>query len=393
MGVFHCDELDLNVVRELIEDINDHYLLSEAALLELDRQPDDAELIISLFRSVHTIKGDLGIVGFSPAMPLINSVEDLLSLLRHGKVTYSPLMSDLVLLILDRVRSFVDNFNTQGYVEYDQPQVEELSQRIHQIVDTISQPADAQPDGQVQQDRMMAEVIQLLDPSVVIHSQPSELDQLFGQSPAFERQDVSSAVDLQMDDDLQFFRDLMVPVELRSQFWAGRGDRILKMSLILNQLANDPVDERQLAAAVYVHDFGMAFMPLDLLHKDGTLSNSEILLLRSHVQSSAHLLQNMLQWQTAREIVLQHHEAANGSGYPYGLREKEICDGAKILAVADTFDALTHQRAYSTHQKRPIIRAVKEINDYAGKQLSPYWVEIFNQAVQPILLAHRARKF
>ncbi|ARN73737.1 HD-GYP domain-containing protein [Oceanicoccus sagamiensis] len=381
MGVFQCDDIDLAVVRELIDDINNHYQISEQALLMLDRQPDDTELLLSLFRSVHTIKGDLSIVGFAPAMPLMNAVEDLSSLLREGRVHYTPLISDLVLLVLDRVRSFVDSFKAHGFVEYDQQEVQQLGDSMAAIAADISR-------GGLQsgQEAKIAELIRRLDPSVVIEEhQP-------GYGSRLQEDEFLRELGLDRDHDLDFFRDLMEPVEKRSQYWQGRSDRILKMALILNQLGGSPVDERQMAAAVYCHDFGMAFMPLDLLHKEGTLENSEILLLRSHVQSSAHLLQFMEQWQPAKEIVLQHHEAANGSGYPYGLREKEICDGAKILAIADTFDALTHLRAYSAHQKRPIIRAVKEINDCAGKQLSAHWVDIFNRAVQPVLLAHRARQ-
>lgn len=377
MGVFHGEELDSAVVHELIEDINDHYAMSENALVMLDRQPDDADLVRALFRSVHTIKGDLGVVGFSPAMPLMTAVEDLLGMLREGGLPYTPMISDLVLLILDVVRGFVDSFSDQGFVEYDQEWIAHLSDRIRLVCTQQSTP---------QKQQLIAEIIRSLDPSVRVDRGQAADDSRLQKDSFLEE------LGLEQDPDLQFFRDMIDPVELRSRYWHGRSDRILKMALILNQLGGSPVEDKQLAAAVYAHDFGMAFMPLELLHKQGTLSNSDIALLRSHVQSSAHLLQNMDGWQPAREIVLQHHEAANGSGYPYGLRDKEICEGAKILSVADTFDALTHQRAYATHQKRPVIRAVKEVNDCAGRQLSPHWVEVFNQAVQPVLLAHRARK-
>lgn len=374
MSVFHSDDLDSDIVLELIEGISDHYAVSERALLLLESRPDDIALIDSLFRSVHAIKDDLGIAGFSPVMPLMTAVEDLLGIIRQGAMPYMPMMSDLVLLILDRVREYVDRFRAQGFVEYEPLHIAELSEHIEQIIVADSNRAE-----------LVAAVIRELDPDVVIDPQADAEGTLF--TDGFLEQ-----LGLSQDRDLEFFREMVAPVERRSYYWDGRGDRILKMALILNELGGSPVNEKQMAVAVYVHDFGMAFMPMELLHKEGTLTNSEILLLRSHVQSSAHLLQNMDIWQPAREIVLQHHEAVNGSGYPYGLREKEICEGAKILAIADTFDALTHQRAYSTHQKRPVIRAVKELNECAGYQLSPHWVAIFNQAVQPVLLKHRARQ-
>lgn len=375
MSLFHGENLDEAIAAELFEDINDHYQISEDALISLDRQPHDVELLNSLFRSVHTIKGDLSVVGFSPALPLINAIEDLLGLMRSGELDYTPLISDLLLLVLDRIRTFVDEFRNRGLLEYDQFQVDDLGRRISLLG----------PMEPGQRESEAAAIIRAIDPSVAVDSGDFISRQ--------QRLDELVDFDIAGEEDLDFFRQLIVPIEERSRYWAERCDRILRMALILNQLGGKPVDEKQLAAAVYVHDFGMAFMPMELLHKQSVLSNDEIQLLRSHVQISAHLLQHMPRWAAAREIVLQHHEAANGTGYPFGLREKEICAGAKILAIADTFDAMTHSRAYSSHQKRPIIRAVKEINDLSGRQLATSWVEVFNQAVQPVLLAHRARHF
>lgn len=386
MDVFHCDDLDVSVVNELIDDINDHYLNSEDALIQLDRAPSDKALLSSLFSSVHTMKGDLSVVGFSPVLPLISSVEEILVKLRDGSIEFTPMLSDVVLLVLDKIREFVASLKSQNFVEYSNRELINLSSQINSIVAGLSRANSANVDKHRVLQEEMAAVIRVLDPSVSVANNRG-----FDESRVYQ-DDYLTELGLDRDHDLDFFRDLMEPIEKRSEFWQGRGDRILKMSLALNKQGGHAVDERQLAAAVYVHDFGMAFMPLELLHKKHRLDNTEVALLQSHIQSSAHLLQNMEQWKTAREIVLQHHEAANGTGYPYGLRDNDICDGAKILSIADTFEALTHQRAYATHQKRPIIRAVKEINDCSGKQLSEHWVELFNQVVQSILSTHQSRQ-
>jgi HD-GYP domain-containing protein (c-di-GMP phosphodiesterase class II) len=372
VALFQQQELETHIVHELIDDINDHYEISEKTLFALENAPNDSELLRSLFQSVHTIKGDLGIVSFSPAIPLVTAAEELLSLLRDGQMHYEPMISDVVLLMLDRVKAQVEEFRSAGELSYQPGEYDELVQTFS----TLSKLSDAARKESI------AAAIRSLDPSVV--EQPAEQT-----SSRQQISDYLSAQGVEEDEDVLFFRDLMGPVESRSQYWLGRSDRILRMSQILNQLAGSPVDKQQLAVAVYVHDFGMACMPLDVLHKQGTLTHDEIVLLRSHVISGVNLLQNMPKWKVAAGIVMQHHEAVNGSGYPYGLRDKDICDGAKILAIADTFDALTHQRAYASHQKRPIIRAVKEINECAGKTLSHYWVDIFNKAVEPVLRLHR----
>ncbi|MGK0441513.1 MAG: HD-GYP domain-containing protein (c-di-GMP phosphodiesterase class II) [Pseudohongiellaceae bacterium] len=375
MAVYQSDILEPKLTEELLVDINIHYQRCEKALLELDRTPNNEVLIQQLFRGVHAIRSALGVVGFAPLMPLLDSLEDVVFVLKNGRVEHSPLLGDLMLLMLDDARAFIEDFQRDGQVAYDAALIKQISDSIEQIIHV--------DNGE--RESLIAATIRLLDPAVaeVVNADINRI-----QTDSF-----LSSVDLDEQKDLTFFRDLMVPVEARSQFWAGRCDRILKMSLMLNNLAGEPVDEMNLAVAVYVHDFGMSFMPVELLHQETSISNGEMLLMRSHVQNSANLLNNMPRWYRAKEMVMQHHEAADGSGYPCGLREEQICDGAKILAVADTFDALTHQRAYSAHQKRPIIRAVKEVNDCAGKQLSPYWVRIFNQAVNTIFAAHQNKGY
>ena len=371
MVVFQSDILKPKLTLELLDDINVQYQLCEKALVDLDHSPGNEVLLQQLLRAVHTIRSDLGVVGFAPLMPLMDALEDVLLVMKQGRVEHSPLLGDLMLLMLDDARTFIEDFQRDGQVAYDAELIDQISASIEQIKHV--------DNGH--REKLIAETICMLDPAVaeVANADTSRLN-----TDAFLQ-----SVNLEDKNDLSFFRDLMVPVEARSQFWAGRCDRILKLALMLNNFAGQPVDEMSLAVAVYAHDFGMSFMPVELLHKEGVLTDGEILLLRSHVQNSAQLLNNMPRWYQAKEMVLQHHEAADGSGYPCGLREEQICDGAKIIAIADTFDALTHQRAYSTHQKRPIIRAVKEINDCSGKQLSPYWVGIFNQVVNNIFAAHQ----
>jgi HD-GYP domain-containing protein (c-di-GMP phosphodiesterase class II) len=103
---------------------------------------------------------------------------------------------------------------------------------------------------------------------------------------------------------------------------------------------------------------------------------------------SYDILHKMGGWEEAAEIVLQHHEHCNGGGYPKGLEENEICAGAKILAIADTFDACRYARAYRTELKRPLIRAILEINRQADVQFSRQWVDTFNLVAKNNFTAH-----
>ena len=103
MDVFHSDKLDLNTVSDLLENIDEQYKISESMLLELDRYPENKQLVQTLLQSVQTIKTHLVVVGFYPLIQIETSTEKLLVLLEKGHLEFSPIISDLVLLVLDRV--------------------------------------------------------------------------------------------------------------------------------------------------------------------------------------------------------------------------------------------------------------------------------------------------
>jgi HD-GYP domain-containing protein (c-di-GMP phosphodiesterase class II) len=380
MARFTLRDISSDVLIELQQVIAGHVAIAQRLLMDMEQQPVNGQLVHDqlvheLFRTIDMIKGDLGVVGVAPLVPLIESVEGVLGRLRHGEIAFSAVLSDLLILILERVCLFVSDCSASGRADYDPALFEKMVSRLEAAY-------VASPE---QMDYWLGEAIQLLDPSVVIQPENSH-------TRMNETENSLVYARLLENEDMHFFRTLMQPIEQRSHYWQGRGDRILKFSLLLNQIAGEPVDNKQLAMAACIHDYGMALLPLSILHKRTALRDEDIHLLRSHVTASAHLLQYLPQWQPAREMVLQHHESVDGSGYPFGLRDREICDGAKILAIVDTFDALTHERAHLTHQRRPIIRAVKEINDLAGRQLNAFWVDVFNKAVEPVIVAHHSQR-
>lgn len=390
MQTFTHDDLDSEILGDLLEEINELYEASEQTLIELEIKPADNELQRSLFRSIHTIKGDLGMVNFSPLIPLLQHVEDLLDFLRNGQITYTSTMSDLVLLTLDRVKIFVESCISSGTAEYDDQLFKHLVQHISRI----------KPENGPLHEKLLAESVLLLDPTLDAKPAPedvvatpvaSEDDEEAGDATVnvevnpLESLGAPKELSKERQTDIIFFRALMEPIEARSMYWAGRGDRIAKLALLMNKIEGSPIDADQLLVACYVHDFGMAFMPLNILHKKDRLEINEFNLLRSHVYKSSRLLEHLDQWNEARKIVMQHHERCDGSGYPLGLLDKDICEGAKLLAILDTFDALTHQRAHDTHRKRPKKRAVIEMNNMPDGQYSSRWMSVFNKAMASLL--------
>jgi HD-GYP domain-containing protein (c-di-GMP phosphodiesterase class II) len=366
MAIFTLPDFEMDMLNELMDEINQLYEASETTLISLERTPDDIELQRALFRAVHTIKGDLGLVMFSPIIPLISHVEDLLDHLRKGKVSYTSIMSDLVLLSMDKVKLFTETAINHGEAQYDNLLYKQLGEQINKI----------NQDNAWEHESLLARAVLLLDPTLNVNIDAEQSPELFEESNSF---------DSELKDDLTFFRDVMQPIEKRSHYWAGKGDRIAKMSLYINEVAGNPIPKEQLIAACYVHDFGMAFVNHNLLHKVDDITEQEKMVIKDHVYGSTMLLKNLTHWQHALKIVMQHHERCDGSGYPLGLKSNEICDGAKLLAIVDSFEALTHERAQSNHIKRPIRRAVIQLNAEAEGLFCPQWITHFNTAMMKLI--------
>jgi HD-GYP domain-containing protein (c-di-GMP phosphodiesterase class II) len=123
--------------------------------------------------------------------------------------------------------------------------------------------------------------------------------------------------------------------------------RVARLCVRIGRQLSMSADElRMLARAGLMHDIGKLAIPGDVLSKDSPLDEAEWTLMRTHPAMSLTLLDR--EGQSSREVlaILYHHERLDGSGYPYGLRAEAIPIEARIIAVADTYDALTSDRPY-----------------------------------------------
>jgi HD-GYP domain-containing protein (c-di-GMP phosphodiesterase class II) len=130
---------------------------------------------------------------------------------------------------------------------------------------------------------------------------------------------------------------------------------------------------RQAAA---VHDIGKLEMPAAIVNKPGPLSEEEFALVKRHAAAGERMVSGLGDEQLAA-IVRHHHERLDGSGYPDGLSGEEISLGARIVAVADVFDALTSTRPYRRASSPPDARVL--LGAEAGSQLDPDVVRAFGE--------------
>lgn len=134
-------------------------------------------------------------------------------------------------------------------------------------------------------------------------------------------------------------------------------------------------DLEALSTAALLHDIGKLAIPEYILSKPGKLTDSEFAKMMRHVEIGANILEPIHFPYPVVPIIRYHHERYNGSGYPYGMKNDEIPLGSRILAVADTFDALTAQRTYRTPLTVP--EAIELIRSEAGICFDPQIVQAF----------------
>jgi hypothetical protein len=137
-----------------------------------------------------------------------------------------------------------------------------------------------------------------------------------------------------------------------------------------------PRDEiERIRIASLLHDLGKLAVPTEILDKPAALSDGEWQAIGEHPRIGQVILERASALREAIPVVLHHHERFNGGGYPHGLRGNEIPLGARIVAVADAYHAMVHDRPYKSAQTHE--EALAELRRHAGTQFDPEVVDLF----------------
>lgn len=165
-------------------------------------------------------------------------------------------------------------------------------------------------------------------------------------------------------------------VDANSPWTAGHSERVTAISLDIGRelgLTTQALDS--LHQAGLLHDIGKIAVPGYILDKPAKLTDEEYLLVKEHPGKGTLILEPINAYKEIIPIVAQHHEWFNGKGYPKGLAGESICLGARILAVADVYDALISDRPY----RRGLVpdRVLAHIRENAGTQFDPVVVEAY----------------
>ena len=359
MSEFITENLDSDIVHELLEEFSENMSSAENQIIDLELHPDDSETLNALFRNIHSVKGNLGMAKFLPLVPVLQELEDVLSLLRQGELVFTSKIGDLSLLLLDHVQQFLNDSISSDSVLYDA----QLYENVGIEINKISKFTDT--------DQQIAKAISLLNPNfnyqMSLDSQAQKVEFHHNISEQYP--------------ELSFFFQLMPVIESRLPMWTGRTSRLLSLAQRMFEISKPDFEFEQLAAAIYAHDIAMSFLPLKLLTHAQPMTNEEYKQVKSHVFACGFLMAQSDHWKVAARILNEHHEWVNGKGYPEGLTEANIHPGAQCLSVIHAYEAITHGHYYHSNYQRPVKQAFNELSKLSNEQFSTHWVECLLKSV------------
>ena len=159
-------------------------------------------------------------------------------------------------------------------------------------------------------------------------------------------------------------------VDEKDPYTRGHSDRVTRYSMLIAKelgLSDDAIEVVRVAAQL--HDVGKIGIEDRILKKPGALTTEEFAVMKTHTTKGANILRPVAQLEEMIPGIELHHESLDGRGYPHGLKGDEIPLLPRIIAVADTFDALTTNRPYQqAHDPQDALRIIQSLS---GKRLDP----------------------
>jgi len=381
-------EVSMEEIQYIIEDLDEDFLVDFVEAIELElssierylinlhqNNENNAFILKQILRFVSDVKDTCNQTFLDPLSAYVLVAEDLIREIEKGHIPTSSALSELLLLIFDEVRAASEDLAFRRTLD-----VALLSEFKEQIKLLISKGGQDINDTAT---KMISHFARRVNPDLVFNA--FENSNVEKNIISVEPTKNISSQDQSISDDLEIFKDLAEALDQRSHYWDGRVNTIVGISLNINNCLppEKQVDEEQLLAAVYMHDVFMSMIPDTILFKEGKYDSTEIMLLQQHPLQAYQVLTRMKGWEQAAQIVYQHHERYDGNGYPNQKIGPDICMGAKIIAIADTYFSLTHKRSDRDFHKS-VLRATSEINKFNGRQFDPYIVEAFNAAMMQL---------
>jgi HD-GYP domain-containing protein (c-di-GMP phosphodiesterase class II)/CHASE2 domain-containing sensor protein len=184
----------------------------------------------------------------------------------------------------------------------------------------------------------------------------------------------------------QLVSSLVSALESKDAYTKGHSQRVGDYACLLAEKLKLSEEEiERIRKAALLHDLGKIGIPDGILHKRGSLNDDEFAVIKEHEVTSVRILEPIEEFRSIMPYILHHHERFDGTGYPHGLAGEMIPRGARIIAIADVFDALITGRDYK--KAFPIKDAVAELQRCKGSQFDPVLVDAFVEALREARMA------
>ncbi len=177
---------------------------------------------------------------------------------------------------------------------------------------------------------------------------------------------------------------LAATVDAKDHYTYGHSKKVSEYAVAAAEMLGLPADRTAtIRAAALLHDIGKIGVPDSILNKQGPLTKTEWEPIKEHPQLGVEILRHVIDLINCLPAILHHHEHYDGTGYPFGLEGNNIPLEARILAIADTYDAITSLRPY--RKRLSPQQAFSELKRCAGTQFDPKLVELFCRLMEPVL--------
>ncbi len=180
---------------------------------------------------------------------------------------------------------------------------------------------------------------------------------------------------------INMVKSLVFAIEAKDVYTRGHSERVSRLSMRLaKHLGLKGKDYEELRWASILHDIGKIGIPEDILNKPGRLTDEEFDVIKEHPSKGFEILSPVSQLEGSLPGILHHHERVDGKGYPSGLKGEKIPFNSRIIAVADTFDAISSTRAYRSSKSSDEAMAI--VKEVSGTQLDPQVVAALVELVE-----------
>ncbi len=181
-------------------------------------------------------------------------------------------------------------------------------------------------------------------------------------------------------DVISSIKTLIGIINAKDRYTYGHTERVvIYCDTMAEELRLSEEDKKTLKFSAYLHDIGKIEVPQEILNKKMKLTEEEWEYIKKHPIDGAEIIKPVPSLEKVKGIILHHHEKYNGSGYPEGLKGKEIPYLARVLTIADSFDAMTSSRPYQMRKSHE--EAFKELRKNKRTQFDPELVEVFIRAL------------